>query len=504
MTEPVANTTSGPVLGAERDRVLLFRGVPYGASTGGERRFLPPAPPAPWTEIRECLRYGLPSPQPAGGMGVPLPAEMAAAMGIGRPMPMGEECLVLNVWSPGLDDAKRPVMVWLHGGGFTSGSGANPVTSGEQLARRGDVVVVTVNHRLGALGFLHLAELDGPELAASGMNGILDIQAALGWVRDNIAGFGGDPENVTIFGESGGGMKVTTLLAMPSARGLFHRAIVQSGPYLRATPPERAAKATAALMSELGASTLGDLRAVPMERIVEAQVAVGREGHGFGPVVDGSVLPRDPYTPAAPATAAGIPLLIGTNRDEMTLFMSGRTGYGSWSDADALRQLASLGVAGATVYDRYRELHPEWTPTQLAVAVSSDGSFRTGSITQAERHLASGAPAWLYLFAWESPMAGGTLKAAHSVEVSLVFDNLARDPSASVDDKAQLVADAMSEAWLAFARNGDPNHPEIPPWPAYDAEDRPTMVFNHRSTLEHDPLGAERRAWDGLEAKPLV
>jgi para-nitrobenzyl esterase len=420
---------------------------------------------------------------------------------------MGEECLVLNVWSPGLDHAKRPVMVWLHGGGFTSGSGANPVTSGEQLARRGGVVVVTVNHRLGAVGYLHLAGLGGPELAASGMNGILDIQAALEWVRDNITGFGGDPGNVTIFGESGGGMKVTALLAMPGARGLFHRAIVQSGPYLRATSPERAARATAALMAELGVSTLDELRAVPLERIVEAQVAVGREGHGFGPVVDGSVLPRDPYSPDAPASAAGVPLLIGTNRDEMTLFMSGRKGYGSWSEADAVAQLASLGAAGAAgaaVYERYRALHPDSTPTELAVAVNSDGSFRTGSITQAERHLASGTPAWLYLFTWESPMAGGSLKAAHSVEVSLVFDNLARDAGASVDTKAQLVADAMSEAWLAFARHGDPNHSGIPTWPVYDAERRPTMVFNHESTVEHDPLGAERQAWQGLEAKSLI
>ena len=504
MTEPVANTTLGPIRGVERDGVLLFRGIPYGASAGGERRFLPPIPPEPWTEVRDCLRYGLPSPQPAGGTGVPLPPEMAAAMGTGRPIPMGEECLVLNLWSPGLDNAKRPVMVWLHGGGFTSGSGANPVTSGEQLARRGDVVVVTVNHRLGAVGYLHLAELGGPELAASGMNGILDIQAALEWVHDNIAGFGGDPGNVTIFGESGGGMKVTTLLAMPSARGLFHRAIVQSGPYLRATPPERAATATAAFMAELGVSTVDELRALPFERIVEAQVAVGRDGHSFGPVVDGTVLPRHPYDPAAPETAAGIPLLIGTNRDEMTLFMFGRPGYGAWSDADTLEQLANLGPASATAYDRYRALHPDWTPTELAVAASSDGSFRTGSLTQAERHVASGTPAWVYLFTWESPMAGGSLKAAHSVETSLVFDNLARDAGARADEKAQLVADAMSEAWLAFARRGDPNHPGIPRWPVYDAERRPTMVFDHQSVVEHDPLGAERRVWDGLDVKPLI
>jgi para-nitrobenzyl esterase len=449
------------------------------------------------------VRYGLPSPQPAGGLGVALPAEMADAMGVGRPMPMGEDCLVLNVWSPGLDTARRPVLVWLHGGGFTSGSGANPVTSGERLARRGDVVVVTVNHRLGAMGYLHLAELGDPDLVSSGINGILDIEAALAWVRDNVSGFGGDPGNVTIFGESGGGMKVSTLLAMPGARGLFHRAIVQSGPYLRATRPERAARTAAALMAELGVSTVEELRALPFERIVEAQDAVGRAGHTFAPVVDGTVLPRDPYEPDAPPTAAGVPLLIGTNRDEMTLFLSGLSGYGTWNEQEALKALANLGPADI-VYERYKALHPDWTPTQLAVSISSDGSFRIGSIKQAERHIDAGTPAYLYLFTWESPMAGGSLKAAHSVEVSLVFDNLARDPSAQADEKAQLVAEAMSEAWIAFARTGNPNHAGLPMWPVYNPDRRPTMIFNHQSTVENDPLGAERRAWEDLDIKPLI
>ncbi len=504
MSEPVVMTTAGPILGAERDGIRIFRGVPYGAPTGGVRRFLPPAPPAPWTETRECLRYGLPSPQPPGGLGVALPKEMADAMGAGRPMLTGEDCLVLNVWTPGMDGAKRPVLVWLHGGGFTSGSGANPVTSGERLARRGDAVVVTVNHRLGAMGYLHLADVGGADFVASGMNGILDIQAALEWVRANISSFGGDPANVTIFGESGGGMKVTTLLAMPGALGLFHRAIVQSGPYLRATSPERAAQAAVALLGELGASSVADLQALPFEHIVGAQEAAGRAGHVFAPVVDGAVLPRHPYDPDAPPTAVGIPLLIGTNRDEMTLFLSGRRGYGTWDHHEGLAAVANLGPASSKVYERYKGLHPDWSPTEVAVAVSSDGSFRTGSIKQAERHVMTGTPTYVYLVTWESPMAGGSLKAAHSVEVSLVFDNLARDTSAGRDEKAQLVADAMSESWLAFARSGDPNHDGVPTWPVYDAAQRSTMIFNHQCVVEDDPLGAERAAWHDVEAESLI
>jgi para-nitrobenzyl esterase len=502
MGEPVAVTTYGMVSGVDRDGVALFRGVPYGASTAGARRFRPPASPEPWSGVRACLRYGLPSPQPIGA--TILPDEIAAANGAGNPMAMGEDCLVLNVWTPGLDDAPRPVMVWLHGGGFVLGSGASPVTSGEQLARRGDVVVVTVNHRLGALGFLHLAELES-DLASSGMNGMLDIQAALEWVRDNIAAFGGDSGNVTIFGESGGGVKVSTLLAMPAAAGLFHRAIVQSGPGLRAKTADAATATATALMNELAVATVDGLRSLPFERFVEAQSAIGGgdplggADHGFAPVVDGHVLPRHPYEPDAAPTAAGVPLLIGTNRDEMTLLLAPRPDFGNMDEETARRIAGGVGPGAAELFTRYRALHPEWSPTDVAVALTSD-RFRVESIAQAERHLATGTPAYVYLFTWESPMAGGKLKAAHTVEVSLVFDNVHRDAGAAADEKVQLVADAMSEAWLAFARTGNPNHPGIPTWPTYEPQHRPTMIFDHASVVEDDPLGAERQAWDGLES----
>jgi para-nitrobenzyl esterase len=508
--QQVAPTTSGAVSGVERDGVVIFRGIPYGAPTGGGRRFLPPAPPEAWEGTRVCERYGLPSPQPQ--MAAALPDAMVSALAAGPTMAMGEDCLVLNVWTQGLDDARRPVMVWLHGGGFFMGSGASAVTSGEQLARRGDVVVVTVNHRLGALGFAHLADLadedrGGDDLAASGMNGMLDIQLALEWVRDNIAAFGGDPGNVTIFGESGGGMKVSTLLAMPAARGLFHRAIVQSGAGLRARTVEQAGAATRALLDELGVATLAELRALPFERIVEAQTAiagadlVGGSGYSFAPVIDGTALPRHPYDPDAAPTATGVPLLIGTNRDEMTMFLMSRSDFGSMREDSAREVAGGVGRDGGTLFDRYRALHSDWPPTDVAVAVTSD-RFRVESILQAERHLATGTPAYVYLFTWETPIAGGALRSAHTVEVPMVFDNVQRDPGARADEKAQLVADAMSEAWLAFARTGDPNHEGIPAWSVYDSDTRPTMIFDHDSMLQHDPLGDERRAWDDLDVRP--
>jgi para-nitrobenzyl esterase len=489
--DAVVQTTNGPVSGSPRNGIFAFRGVPYGADTGGDNRFGRPRPPEPWTDVRECVRYGTPAPQQAGAMVVP--DVMSEASGGNKAFATTEDCLTLSLWTPAADDARRPVMVWLHGGGYITGSGVVPTTHGERLSRRGDAVVVCVNHRLGALGFLHLADHGGPELAASGMHGILDLQLALEWVRDNIAGFGGDPGNVTIFGESGGGGKVSTLLAMPGARGLFHRAIVQSGPGLRGTPADRAGATAAQFMEKLGVTTVDELRQVPVDRIVAEQGTLG-----WGPVVDGDVLPRDPYEPDAAPSAHGVPLLIGWNKDEMTLFLQPRKGFGEWDHDKARRVAAPTGGARSTLYDRYRELHPEWSPTDVAVAVTSE-QFRLGSITQAERHVATGTPTYVYQFAWETPVMGGILKSAHGAEVSFAFDNLPRDPMVGGDEKAQLLADAVSDAWLAFARTGDPNHAGLPAWPVYDTERRPTMVLDHTCALVDDPLGAERRLSDDLQ-----
>src|ERR1700722_7380798 len=310
-------TTSGLVTGLVDDGVEVFKGIPYGAPTGLSSRFRPPALPEPWSGERPCRTVGFACPQPELAL-----AGLAVAT---EREPSSEDCLVVNVFTPAADDARRPVMVWFHGGAWTMGSGGSPGYDGGHLARRGDVVVVTVNHRLGYLGFLYLADLGGADYADSGNVGTLDMVASLQWVHDNIESFGGDPDNVTVFGESGGGFKVSTLLATPAAAGLLQRAVIQSGPYLRAVQPDAATTAAEKLMARLGVASLDELVAVPADSLVAAQVeltggALGGAGAPLGPVLDGRTLTAQLFEPVPAPSSLGVPLLIGTCQDEMTLF----------------------------------------------------------------------------------------------------------------------------------------------------------------------------------------
>lgn len=482
MTDVLVPTTAGKLRGAVDDGIAVFKGIPYAAPPVGERRFRRPAPVEPWTETRDALAYGPSCPQPS-----------QRPPGWSQEEREDEDCLYLNVWTPDASTAtKRPVMVWIHGGGYAIGSGSWPLYDGAALARRGDVVVVTVNHRLGPLGYLHLDGLvDGEGFEASGNNGMLDLVAVLEWVRDEIGAFGGDPGNVTLFGESGGGAKISVLLAMPAARGLFHRAAIQSGPGLRVTKPARSTEQAKKLLAELGIAEGGGTSAlwsIPAERFVEAGGAVGRMG--FSPVLDGTVIPSHPGDALADGSATDVPVLIGCNRDESAGMLPKEL-----DDAGLRTRLAAYGDDHVDeILDVYRGLFPDASNVDILSFVLTDSRMRYGSIRLAElKGKGTASPVFQFFFTYE---LGG--RAGHGYEIAFVFDNI-REPISHPSPARLALAEQMSEAWIAFARDGDPGHAGIPKWPAFTPPERSTMVFGREgATLVEDPSGAARELWDRL------
>lgn len=508
--EPIVETALGRLKGTTDDGVLAFRGIRYGASTAGKRRFLPPIPPEPWSGVRQATEFGPICPQ-EGAVADQALTDVQVIGGLPN-LPLSEDCLVLNVWTPGTgQDAKRPVMVWLHGRGYAAGAGSETWYNGAALAKRGDVVVVTVNHRLNVYGYLHLADIGGEDFAGSGVVGVLDIVLALEWIRDNIERFGGDPGSVTIFGESGGGMKVSALLGLPGAEGLFHRAVIQSGPGIGGIRPKHATEFAERLLAHLGikANELEKLQEMPHEQLTAGLTEMaGGSGPGtqstirLGPVVDGTYLPRHPFHPDAAPTAANVPLIIGSNRDEAALFLAADPRRRRLEEQELIERLKPmLGERLDDIVGVYRRTRPNDTPWELLIGVSSE-RIRLGSIMLAERKAAGGpAPVFMYLFTWQGNFLGNLLKASHAMEIPFVFDHPDIAPMTGDGPDRHELAAMMSEAWTAFARSGNPNHEGLPTWPAYDPDKRATMVFNVPSHVENDPARDERLAWEGVRLR---
>lgn len=516
-----ATTAYGRVRGVTNPGVVTFKGIAYGGSVSGANRFKAAPPLKGWTGVRDATQFGAPSWQPGQRRNEP---------------PQNEDCLFLNVWTPAVDKRKRPVMFYSHGGGFTSGSAASAYQDASGLARTFDVVVVSTNHRLGIMGYLYLGDLGGAEYATSGNQGLLDICDGLKWVHDNIEAFGGDPANVMIFGESGGGAETSCLYAMPSAAPLFHKASIESGPGIRMMPREAAAETTLMTLKELaiGKSEWRKLLEVPADKLLATQSALGRSGGGplgmnggrkgiggnarpggFGPVVDGSVLPQHPFDPDAPAISKKKPLIVGYNRDETIFFFQQQrnTEVFNLTEGALKERLAKEFAANADlVFDTYHKSRPGASPADLYIAITTARMIGLGAITIAERKVAQhGAPVYMYIFTHESEsLVQGTqhkVGAAHALEIPYKFYKVEPPPSAAAPlgmmsvsgPESEKTAHNMAEMWSTFARTGRPVAKGQPAWPAYTIAKRSTMEINAQCRVVEDPYSLERAMWERLE-----
>lgn len=493
---PVATTTHGKVRGYVDHDIRAFKGIPYGADTA-KYRFQAPRPPAPWTGVRDALAWGPRAPQPGR-------AQSSASAVTAPPDPVSEDCLYLNVWTPGLrDNAKRPVMVYIHGGGYNALSANDPLYDGVRLCQRGDVVVVTLNHRLNAFGYLYLAELGGPDFADSGNTGQLDLILALQWVRDNIVEFGGDPSRVLIFGESGGGAKNACLMAQPMAMGLFSRAASSSGETVTVSKPATATARAETLLKELGLTRdrIAEIKTLPMDKLI----AVTR-GY-YGPVLDGRSVPRHPFQPDAPQFSAHIPFMVGTNKDEARLLV----GRGqpamfelTWESLPpALAKVSEkMGqLALGDVIAMYRRGHPDWTASDVFFAAATDSRDWRPALEEIEaraRLPKGAAPTYSYELHWGSPV-DPKMRAHHALDLPLLMDNVTLSSRLTgTGPEAYAMAEMMSETYIAFARTGNPNNPKIPHWPAYDIPRRAVMLFDVKPRVADDPKAEPRKLFSPI------
>ncbi|MBI4768006.1 MAG: carboxylesterase/lipase family protein [Deltaproteobacteria bacterium] len=500
--ESVVETSNGKVRGYNRRGIIKFKGIPYAAPPVGSLRFSSPVPLTPWTGVRDALEYSPIASQ--------APSNLELMFG-GQRVQSEAECLTLNIWTPGIDSSKRPVLFFIHGGAFVTGTGAS--LDGSRLALRGDVVVVSINYRLGVLGFLYLPD----ESEASSNVGLLDMASALSFVKENIARFGGDPDQVAIFGESAGGFAVAALLAMPSAKGLFHRAILQSGvAHPLGMNPEAAVRVHEKLIKHLGIPK-GDLKAlrrISVEEIIKAQTAIMPVSGGFtedrplrlGPVVDHQVLPEHPLAAIRKGYAREIAVFAGSNLDETKLWTLLNPESEKIEIGDLERGAKAI-VTMAGKNDRWRERLLEIyrrnkkTPRDIMDAITTDYTFRIPSIRLAEAQSLHQKNTFMYLFTWPSPFKGGKYGAMHALELGFVFGVLLAVEVGifpKKDTETEILSEAMMDTWIAFARTGNPNNPALPALPPYSAEKRATVIFDKEIKVQDDPYGEERTAWEGL------
>lgn len=507
--EPVVTTTGGKVEGYEKNGLFIFKGIPYAAPPIGEKRWLAPEPVKPWKGIHETKQYSAVAPQRSHFVGTPQISPEAMTFNAPAEQPQSEDCLYLNIWTPGLDNKKRPVMVWIHGGGYTLGSAQG--VNGTTLAKRGDTVIVTINYRLGLLGFLKLDGLTGDRIPAVGNEGLLDQVAALKWVRNNIAAFGGDPDNVTIFGQSAGGMSVAVLLAMPATQGLFRQAIPQSGPASAVQRADLAEQITEIILHYINVkvSDVTALRKVPVEQLMEAQlhimqdVSPKRPELGFlpiSPVVDGKNLPLYPLEAFEKGASEDVSVMAGSTLNDFIL-----TASTNMTEADAIAKLQPLVSAKYVpgLIDAYHKARAKRGDSleiiDIFEAIETDRMFREPEIRLAKAKQKHNKKAFHYIYTWASPRIGGRMKAVHGTDIGFVFGSYQMSEQGPAADT---LATKTQDAWLAFARNGDPSCESVGKWPYYGTK-RETMLIGEKWLLENDPYGEERKAWEAIPASAL-
>ena len=503
-SEAMVSTRFGKIEGVFEDGIYAFKGIPYAAPPVGNLRWLPPQPVIPWEGVRSVKEYGAISPQNELPGGEIIPGKIEE--------PQDEDCLFLNIWTKGLDNGRRPVMVWIHGGAFIIGSGSDSMYRNHNIAARGDVVLVTINYRLGALGFMNLNEITGGKIPATGCEGFLDQVAALEWVKDNIEVFGGDPDNITVFGESAGGMSIGSLMSMPSAKGKFHKAILESGAGNTVSSLKEGVEAAAMFLDILGLkeNDADALRSLTAEQILDTQKKLGiylmeKEGRitPHQPVVDGVVLPKIPIEAIEKGSAADVKTLAGTNLEEFKLFAATNPMMRNIDEQGMVNHLKRLippeQVSNVvTAYRNAREGRGENTsPKEILIAIQTDLMFRISCLKLVEAQCKNNQPAYNYLFTWKSPMMRGILGACHALEIGFVFGNFDDSFCGSGPDAEEL-SRKIQDAWFAFARNGDPGCESLGKWEPY-CGDRATMIFDRECRVENAPYEEERAIWDTFD-----